>query len=242
MKTSKIKIGQNQQEIVRAKLYRPDDKVFKSLKVKLEKNGNSSSWSYQSFESFPSGIKILCEEVFGKVDDGIKINANVYPPECLERIKVGSMSDKVGIFMMGCNGVIKCEINPTLLGMAQINIPKDAALKTKEVHFHPGGSHFTDGYPFSLVSDYVEQHGRYTLGGLKGGRPKTINIPADRRGRWVIVLSQTAGKKTIERIVKTVKDITGKDIDTNDITGGLLGGVGGEDEVDERIANLADDL
>jgi hypothetical protein len=244
MKAGKVKITQDQNVVVRAKRLVPDDKLFKPLNAKLNKNGNNDSWSYESYDSFPAGLKKLCDDIFDDDDDkedGSKINVNIYPPGCLDQLKAGSMSDKVGIFTFGANSVVKCEVNHRLMSMAIKNIPKDAVMRTKEIMFSKDGSYFVDGYPFALVSDYIEQSGKYTTGQQKGSRPKTINLHADRRNRWMLVFCKTAGKKILKKIIDTVKSATGKDIgdDAEEAMDKLFGDTC---EDDKRISSLADDL
>jgi hypothetical protein len=212
MKANKIK-SQQQNDTVRAQLYRIDPKSLKPLVTRNIKNNNADMFSYDSYNSFPASVKEMYKHIFKSAPDSDeKVKCDVYPPLCTDKIVVGSMSDKIAFFAYGKEGVIKCEVNPTLISMAGIAIPKNAALRTKEIVFRAEGSYYIDGYPFSLVSDYSEQTGRHVIEGYKGGRRDIINIATDRRGRWLMIFSQTSGQKTVEKIIRTVKAVSGKDI------------------------------
>lgn len=244
MKINNVK-SQQQNETVRALLYRLDNKMLKPLIAKNIKNNNTNMFTYDSYHSFPASVKEMYRHIFNsdtsEMDSDVKVKCNVYPPGCRDKIVVGSMSDQIAFLSYGKDNVIRCDVNPTLIDMAGVTIPKGASLRTKEIVFRPDGSYHIDGYPFSLVSDYTEQTGKYVISGYRGGRKECVNIPEDKRGRWLIVFSQTAGKKTINKIIKTVKAVSGKDVDgeADAAAQTLFDGIRGSDPTDGVDASVA---
>jgi len=69
--------------------------------------------------------------------------------------------------------------------------------------------------------------GTINVAGSGGFRSKTINIPEHRRGRWLVTMSKINPKATMNKIAKTVKDISGTDIkeETDNAADSMMEGV-----------------
>ena len=209
MKTTKVK-QDPQQELIRAKLHKVKEGSLAPIIKKVERSGNQKL-HFDSFGSFPSVVRDIYRKIYDDVDvlmsgKGVKVTCSVYPPGCKESIQMGSMSDSIALYIMGSDEVVSSEVNPKLLEMANIKVPKDSVMKSREIFFRKEGSYFMDEYPFSLVCDYntiSDQQSTYRLPPIRGGTSKNIRL--SNKKRWVFAFSKLCGHKTVEKIFKSAK-------------------------------------
>ena len=239
-----------QQNLIRAKLLKPDDRLISSLKKRAGES--KSSFKYDSIKSYPHGLKNIYNVMYNNdedilsMEDGdisqIKTTCVVYPPGCTDAVEVNGINDSVALYSYGGSDVVTAEPNMEIMGMAGMKMPKDSKMNKREILFREEGSYFIDEFPLSIVSNYVIQsrtNKRFVVPQTKGGRSRNIALSSNK---WMFVFTRLCGEHTIKKIIKSV---TGEEFDSgklgskaNDILKKLLK----ETDVGSMIKTLTDSM